>query len=539
MKFRKKALALALSASFMIVGIQNVNALDNVDKIAGADRYETAGKIADTQDYKTAILVNTDKSLSDGLSASGLSGALNAPILLTRANEIPKSTTARLKGVETVYVIGGKTSVSDKVEKSIKANKIKFVRIEGKDRTKTSIKVADKVKTIKGSGSKVFFVNGVAGEADAMSVSSVAAREKSPIILTDGKTTTYSTSGKEAYIIGGTTSMSNTVAKKAIRLSGKDRFETNKKIIGKFYANSKEFYLSKAYVLVDALTGSSIAKQKPIVLVDDRSDKSVIKNAVKLTALGGIDEDVIAQCLNITNGVGDELTGFDDKTLDIAQQAGKDYHDSYLVLHDLSVKAQAVDGGVLTEYSNEKPYVEMSKTWKLPQVGQMESNNFTLSSANRTYKYNGNKYNMYDYRDNNFDYDKDSKEYICVNQKDNNDILRLETYNNNGKWTTDDIWKLETKNSSQEKYASELRANGVDFDRIDVKTSLVHGMSQIAGERHEIAWYVSAYKVVDGKDTRVGSKAYNQKELLECNAVNHYHSGYRATDNCMLDAMWK
>lgn len=83
MKFYKRILALTLSISFVFANIQSVNAISSVEKIQGKNKYEIAGKIADKNAYKTAILINTSNSIADGLSASGLAGALNAPILLT------------------------------------------------------------------------------------------------------------------------------------------------------------------------------------------------------------------------------------------------------------------------------------------------------------------------------------------------------------------------------------------------------------------------------------------------------------------------
>lgn len=55
----------------------------HLQKNTRKNKYEIAGKIADKNAYKTAILINTSNSIADGLSASGLAGALNAPILLT------------------------------------------------------------------------------------------------------------------------------------------------------------------------------------------------------------------------------------------------------------------------------------------------------------------------------------------------------------------------------------------------------------------------------------------------------------------------
>jgi len=42
--------------------------------------------------------------------------------------------------------------------------------------------------------------------------------------------------------------------------------------------------------LVDALTGSTIAKETPIVLVNTMSDKTILNGATKLTSLGSLDK---------------------------------------------------------------------------------------------------------------------------------------------------------------------------------------------------------------------------------------------------------
>lgn len=110
MNFRKKASALALCAVLLGTTVAPVSAATH-EKLVGKDRYETAAMIADKMgDYETAILVNSDKSLSDGLSASSLSGKENAPILLAKQNKLPEATAKRLEQVKKVYIIGGEKS---------------------------------------------------------------------------------------------------------------------------------------------------------------------------------------------------------------------------------------------------------------------------------------------------------------------------------------------------------------------------------------------------------------------------------------------
>ncbi|OJT73276.1 hypothetical protein BM531_20175, partial [Clostridioides difficile] len=58
---------------------------------------------------------------------------------------------------------------------------------------------------------KVILTNAFKGEPDAMSIASVAVRDKAPIILTDGKSVPFNTTGIESYAIGGTSSMSDSL----------------------------------------------------------------------------------------------------------------------------------------------------------------------------------------------------------------------------------------------------------------------------------------------------------------------------------------
>lgn len=278
--------------------------LSYIDEIKGKDRYETAGLIADEQEYDTAILVNSTNSLADGLSASGLAGAVNAPILLTQKDSIPLDTQKRLEGIKKIYLIGLENAISKKIEDDLKLKGIEVERLGGSDRYQTSYQVAKEIASIK-EIDKILLVNGYKGEADAMSVSSVASRDGVPIILTNGEDIPFKTNGIETYVIGSTGVMSKKIEDKtnATRLGGIDRFDTNKKIIKHFYGQPTEFYLSKSEQLVDALTGSPLAKNAPIVLVNNISDKTILEGAKKVTALGGIDKEVIEQCINSANGI--------------------------------------------------------------------------------------------------------------------------------------------------------------------------------------------------------------------------------------------
>ena len=290
MKFREKASALVLCSVLLGTSIVPVSAA-NKDEIVGANRYDTAAKIADRMgDYDTAILVNSDKSLADGLSASSLAGKENAPILLVKQNSIPSETLARLKKVKKVYIIGGTAAISKKVENQLYGKAVH--RIEGKNRIDTSEKVAALV----GNYDEAFIVNGNKGEADAMSVAAVAARDKAPILLTNGNSTNQQKrSGVDYYVVGGESVVSNSLVSKfgAVRLSGSNRYQTNKVVVERFYANSDKLYFTKGDKLVDALTVSSLARNEGVVFVSHNSDKNVLKDKATLVQVGGMDKSIV------------------------------------------------------------------------------------------------------------------------------------------------------------------------------------------------------------------------------------------------------
>ena len=312
-----------------------------VQKLAGANRYETAVKVAkENADIKTVaengniVLVNSN-SLVDGLAAAPLaasvinqnntigSGNYVAPILLTDANGIPKATKDYMKEVVahqrvgaldkvTVYLVGGETVISKAVENDLKEIGLRVVRAGGKDREETSLKVAEIIRKDANANdvnqTEAFLV-GADGEADAMSVAAYAAEHTTPIIVESRKGLSEdaveflkgykNTNAKDVTIIGGESVVSAATeetlkAEKLTveRLSGAKRQDTNAKVISTLYGNhsvnqivvSKDGKGNKGH-LIDALTSTSLAAKdhSPIVLATTDLTKEQI-NALELKA---------------------------------------------------------------------------------------------------------------------------------------------------------------------------------------------------------------------------------------------------------------
>lgn len=307
---RKKIMALTLSAIMLLSTITPISALEKLDRIKGKNNYETAVKIANERNYSSIVLVNMDNSTADGLSAAALAGCKNGVILLTSKNSIPSETKSKLNEVTDIYLIGSENAISKSVEGDLEKMGKKVTRIGGNDRYETSYNVAKEVLNTEGTLGKVFIANGVKGEADVVTASPVAYRDKAPILLTNGsslksnlKEIANTATGR--YIVGGTTVVKDSVKsglKGTERISGSNRFVTNQKLVEKFYSNPKSFNIVDTTDYTIATVASSISTDRPIALVDYRFDPLVLKNAQKMTAIGHISDSTISKAIGYSGG---------------------------------------------------------------------------------------------------------------------------------------------------------------------------------------------------------------------------------------------
>ncbi|MDX8290947.1 cell wall-binding repeat-containing protein [Metabacillus indicus] len=258
------------------------DAMEKLQRISGKDRYETAVNISKENwfegDTDTAVLA-TGTSFPDALSATPLAYSENAPLLLTRPAALPgvvKNELTRLD-VTKVIIVGGTGAVSADVEKELKGMGLRVSRISGSDRYVTSAKIAEKI----GTYGPVTLATGL-NFADALSIAPIAAQMEMPILLTrkdsvPGAVNTFMKNWEvdETYIIGGSSVISDASVKALPgkkRISGKDRYATNSKIIETFMDKddvSMMFFATGANY-PDALAGSALAANyfSPVVLVN-------------------------------------------------------------------------------------------------------------------------------------------------------------------------------------------------------------------------------------------------------------------------------
>ena len=167
--------------------------IPTLERIAGADRYETAADLATSlwTTNKVAVVVSGE-NYPDALTAAGLAGQHGCPILLVRPDSLPAATLAAMVdlGTEEVILVGGPAAVKETVVIEI-ANAVGPVqRIYGPDRYETAAEVARVLAAGEGvSFSKTALIARGDSFPDALALSPLSFRgsqyhEGLPILLT-------------------------------------------------------------------------------------------------------------------------------------------------------------------------------------------------------------------------------------------------------------------------------------------------------------------------------------------------------------------
>lgn len=174
----------------------------NVKRLGGSDRYMTNSKIVDelAPASGTPVVIANGQNFPDALSISSIASAKGYPIILTSTDNLSSEASNKLRAINPskVYVIGGTGSVSDANFSTIQSitglSSDKVVRIGGKDRYDTSLKIA---KYFNPDSSTVTFANG-SNFPDALSGSALSAQKNAPLLLVNNS----DVSAQKQYIDG-------------------------------------------------------------------------------------------------------------------------------------------------------------------------------------------------------------------------------------------------------------------------------------------------------------------------------------------------
>lgn len=263
------------------------------NRVYGNTRFETSYKLFDMgwSSSDTVILAN-GMDYPDALTAAPLAGKYNAPILLSRnttlASQPDLKASLMNKGVKNVIIIGGETAISNGIQNEIASLGINVRRIGGRDRYETSVLIAKEVGVNNGEISLAYGMS----FADGLSISSVAAKRQSPILLTRTdyipdvvKAFINENNINKTYIIGSTTVITDGVVsqtKGPERLGGANRYETNAKIFQRFKSelNLDSVFIASGLSFPDALSSSALAAKNGnfVLLSNIRQVEGTVRN---------------------------------------------------------------------------------------------------------------------------------------------------------------------------------------------------------------------------------------------------------------------
>ena len=200
-RFRNACLALCLATCTCTPGVAwaaNASAdaagaakASPTTRLSGETSAETAQAIALATFSKadTAILA-TDNGFADAMSATGLAGALDAPILLTGRDELSPAARDAIErlGITNVIIVGGGAVISSDVASDVaellgvSAKDVENNRLYGNEAEDTSVACAAELTRLNGPQDKAIVTSSVNFQ-DALSISSFAYKYQVPIFL--------------------------------------------------------------------------------------------------------------------------------------------------------------------------------------------------------------------------------------------------------------------------------------------------------------------------------------------------------------------
>lgn len=310
--------------------------LDNVTRISGSDRYETANKISEKFNLADTVVIASGINFPDALCAAPLAKKTNSPILLSKKDSLVSSTIKEIKRLKAsrAIIVGGKSSVGENVVKQLKDNGLSVYRIYGQNRYETSVEIAKHLSF----STEVAIASGT-NFADALSISEIAAQKQMPILLSSKNKLSSNVDSfiknmdpNKTYVIGGESSLSKNIINQVpgpIRLAGADRYKTNAVVNNKFKTilDFHNIYLASGKVFPDALAGAPLAakKNQPLVLIGNYIDfktrdllKDMMESDSEVSIFGGentVSDKVAKDFADNILSSGDEENEIEKKTV--------------------------------------------------------------------------------------------------------------------------------------------------------------------------------------------------------------------------------
>ncbi|GAA5164119.1 hypothetical protein GCM10011366_27600 [Ornithinimicrobium tianjinense] len=243
----------------------------SVDRIGGANRYETAALITRDVPAGGRVFVASGQNFPDALAAAALAGDGGA-VLLTTAATLPSATRSALQRMAPaeIVVAGGDLAVSDHVVEDLRSYAPSVRRVAGPNRYATAALLSE-LPPVRPGGT-VYVTTGTAFP-DALAAAAQAGASSSPILLVqpDGIPSDTASALRELapqriIAVGGSTAISEKVlralqpyaTKGADRVGGTNRYETAA-LLARGTAPGSTLHVTSGVEFADALAAAPVA----------------------------------------------------------------------------------------------------------------------------------------------------------------------------------------------------------------------------------------------------------------------------------------
>jgi subtilisin family serine protease len=260
------------------------------ERLAGADRYATAAKVATKfSPGLPVVYVASGEAFPDALAGAALAASQDAPVLLTAARSLPSATAGALERLQPgrIVVLGGEGAVSPTVVSQLQRyTDTAVARLKGDDRYATASAIAQKM--MEGVSTDTVYVASGAAFPDALAGAALAGSTGQPVLLTARDTLPTATAARlstlrpaRIVVLGGAGAVSNAVRDRlgdytsgsVSRIFGADRYATAAAVAGKFGTGVPAAYVAHGAGFADALAGAALAGSQgsPVLLTKPTS----------------------------------------------------------------------------------------------------------------------------------------------------------------------------------------------------------------------------------------------------------------------------
>jgi len=286
MKVRRFAILVALAVSWVLGVTPAMSAAPSVvtaagdlsfrvERLAGADRYETAAAVS-RQFFSPGVpvaVIATGLDFPDGLAAGPAAARWGGPVLLTHPTGLPAATRTELARLRPgrIVVTGGTGAVSEAVLTALEGLTTGgVVRVSGPDRYATAAALSASAFP---SGAPIAFVATGLLFPDALSSAAAAAVMGGPVLLTQNTVLTESArqelvrlAPERIIVLGANATITDSVAARlgqiatVERIGGPDRYDTAALVSARFFGPSRPgVMIATGFDFPDAMAASAAA----------------------------------------------------------------------------------------------------------------------------------------------------------------------------------------------------------------------------------------------------------------------------------------